>query len=544
METIRQVEDRIHRYISSGVHAIQIVVGSQAQAAVEMLTRIANKMGIGIAVWNPAEGYGPPLGGVNPVQGLSIAVNSKPFGNDQMEGIIVMHDLHYDLNAIPALVTLLKKYISEGSLNRKIERRDGTMESVRRPLFILTTNSSMNPDVLPYLKVITMPLPSQEELSIEFDHIQESIESEEKKACSPELRHSVIGAMSGLTCGEAADALGLALITHGRFTPEMLDTIEFEKSQLLKKSNVLTYMPKSAIMSLPDLGGFSELKTWLDQRSIAYTPEAESLRLPFPKGMVLVGVPGTGKSMCAKMIAKRLNQPLLHMDLSSVFNSLVGESERNTREAIQVADAFGGCVLLIDEADKALGGVGESSGDSGVTRRIFGQILTWLAEKKTKTFVVLTMNRVTGMPPELLRRGRFDEVFFVDTPDATERREIFEIHMRNNHVDPAGFNEGDWSKIVDASEEFVGAEIEQSVVASRFAAYAQNKQSGAIFDTDTLLSTIKSIVPVTRMDPENISAIRQFGRERARNVSGQTQRIIKQQVRSMDLTFSDPNLAR
>lgn len=553
LHNIRQVEDKIVRYIKSGVQAIQLVVGGQSAAAVQMLTRIANDLNLRVAEWNPAQGFGPPVNAINPVQALSAASEGKIFraDNDMAsqvdpnadEGIVIMHDLHYDMNALPALVTMFKKMVAERRFNRTIRTKDNTERSMRRPLFILTTGTSINPDIVPYLKVLEVPLPSYQELSFELDDVLGSL-PESARAMAPELRHSIINSLSGLTSPEASDTLAESIILHGGMCANMIDTIEEEKGLLLKKSEILSYTPKSEIMGINDLGGFAELKGWLDQRSVAYSVEAEHLKLAMPKGIVLVGVPGTGKSRCAQLIARKLQQPLIRFDLGAVFNSLVGESERRTRETIRIADALGGCVLLIDEADKVLGGANESTGDSGVTRRIFGQILTWLAEKQSKTFVVLTMNRVTGMPPELLRRGRFDEIFFVDTPDENERKEIFEIHMRNNHVDPALFSSDDWRKIVEASDEFVGAEIQQAVLASRFSAYAKNPASRAVFDADCLLTTIREIVPVTKMDPVNIDAIRSFGRERARNVSGQRQRIVKQQVRSVDLTFSDPNIAR
>lgn len=528
---INDVADKITYYIRSGVQAIQLVVGGQTNAAEVMLDRIAKQQNMEFTTWDPAKGFGANQH-INPVQALETVASSKTVITG--DALVAMHDLHYDLNHIPALVSTIKRLISMQAFNNKTHRR---------PIVLLTTSPGLNPDVLPYLKVIELVLPSREQMTTIFNGVQSSISNEEKRVCSDELKHQIVNALSGLTSSDAADVLAESLLRHGRFCEAVIDTIEEEKGLLLKKSEVLTYTPKSEIMGMDDLGGFSELKSWLDQRAVAYSAEAESLKLAMPKGIVLVGVPGTGKSRCAQIIARKLKQPLIRFDLGAVFNSLVGESERRTRETIRIADAMGGCVLLIDEADKVLGGANESTGDSGVTRRIFGQLLTWLAEKKSKTFVVLTMNRVTGMPPELLRRGRFDEIFFVDTPDEVERKSIFEIHMTKNTVNPSNFSESDWSRIVENSEGFVGAEIEQAVIASRFSAYSADPASGAVFNTEQLVSTLKEIVPVTKMDPENIEQIRTFGRERARNVSGRRSRVVKQQTRSVDLSFRDPNVS-
>ena len=529
---IDEVSSKITYYIKSGVQAVHLVVGGQVHAAEQMLFNISQQLGYGYKAWNPAKGFGDNKL-INPVAAMETAATTDSVA--QGDAIIVMHDLHYDMGAIPALVTTFKRLVAMQAFNNSQQRR---------PLFIITTNTGMNPDVLPYMKVIEMVHPSKAQLDGVFESILPSIPPE-KRECSAALRYSIVNAMSGLTCPDAADVLTEALVRHKGFNEAVIDTIEEEKGLLLKKSEVLTYTPKSEIMGMDDLGGFVDLKDWLDQRKVAYSPEAEALNLDMPKGIVLIGVPGTGKSRCAQIIARKLQQPLIRFDIGAVFNSLVGESERRTRETIQIADAMGGCVLLIDEADKVLGGASESTGDSGVTRRIFGQLLTWLAEKKSKTFVVLTMNRVSGMPPELLRRGRFDEIFFVDTPDENDRRQIFEIHMRKRGIDPQNFSSTDWSKILESSEGFVGAEIEQSIVAARFSAYAANNSSKGIPTADGVIACLKELIPVTKVDPENIENIRMFGRERARTVSGRNRPVIKQQVRAMDMgiAFKDPNIA-
>lgn len=532
LRDIKEVSDKLAAYIRSGVQCIQLVVGGQANAAEVMLNELAKQMGMGYVTWDPAKGFGSN-NCINPVQALD-AVMSPAGPIAEKNAIVVFHDVHYDLNAIPALVSNLKRSIAMNAFNNG---------SKSRPLFIMTTNTGINPDILPYIKVVEMVHPSREQLEFIFSKVQNCITDASKRACDDNLKHLIVNAMSGLTCPDAEAVLSEALVRHGRWCEEVIDTIEAEKGLLLKKSEVLTYTPKSEIMGMDDLGGFAELKAWLDERKVAYSAEAESLNLDMPKGIVLVGVPGTGKSRCAQIIARKLHQPLIRFDIGAVFNSLVGESERRTRETIRIADAMGGCVLLIDEADKVLGGASESTGDSGVTRRIFGQLLTWLAEKKSKTFVVLTMNRVTGMPPELLRRGRFDEIFFVDTPDEHERRAIFEIHMRKRGISPSLFSDKDWNKIVDNSEGFVGAEIEQAIVASRFSSYATDPASRGVFSTDGLITSLKDLIPVTKIDPENIEQIRSFGRDRARNVSGRRSNGVKQHVRAMDLSFRDPNIS-
>lgn len=505
---VEQVEKQLEVWVRSGVQCVQLVVGGAAAPAEQSLIAMAKRMRYSVAVWDCLKGWNNSDKDINPVEAIQKIAVRDTFDENTL---IVMRDLHYELLQNPNTVAALKLGIQKQAFNTK---------SYRRPVFLVTPSTAMNPDVLPYIKQIVYPPPNLKQRLDIFDGVRASISDATKKQCSDQLRYQIASALAGLTSVDASDALSEALVKHGGIKPEVVDTIEVEKGRMLKKSEVLTYIPKSEILKADELGGYEELKQWLDERAVAYTPEAAELGLDYPKGVVLIGVPGAGKSVCADVIARKLGLPRVTFAIDAVFNSLVGESERRTREAIQTVEAMEGSVLLIDEADKVLGGAIDSTGDSGVTRRIFGQILSWLAAKKTRTFVVLTMNRVTGMPPELLRRGRFDEIFFVDTPDERERKVIFEIHMRKRRIDPAAYSQDDWHEIVSKSKDYVGAEIEQAVSAARFTAYRENPASKAIPTAAQLVKAIEDIVPIVRVDPENIDAIRKFGKDRARNVSG------------------------
>lgn len=529
---IAQVEQQLEVWVRSGVQCVQIVVGGAAAAAEASLAAMAKKMRYEIAVWDCLKGWNNSGDkGLNPAEAIQSISVPNIFAENTL---IVMRDLHYELMQNPATLAALKLGIQKQAFNTK---------TAHRPVFLVTPSAVMNPDLLPYIKQIEYPPPSLRQRLDIFDGVRASISDATKRQCSDQLRYQIANALAGLTAVDAADALAESLVKHGGIKPEVVDTIEAEKGRMLKKSEVLTYVPKSDILKADELGGYDQLKAWLDERAVAYTPEAAELGLDYPKGIVLIGVPGAGKSVCADVIARKLSLPRVTFAIDAVFNSLVGESERRTREAIQTVEAMEGCVLLIDEADKVIGGAVESTGDSGVTRRILGQLLSWLAAKKSPTFVVLTMNRVTGMPPELLRRGRFDEIFFVDTPDSRERRAIFEIHMRKRRIDPAAYTADDWHEIVSKSKDYVGAEIEQAVSAARFAAYREDKASRAVPTAAQIVRAVEDIVPIVRVDPENIDAIRKFGRDRARSVSavakagkgGKSQRAL-----DLDMPFGGP----
>lgn len=556
-DSITDAAAKVEVYIRSGVQAVHIIAGGQQAQVDSMLNEIAKKLGYEYVGWNSADGFFSPFNRKMPFKkpetlnfpkAMDMAVSNIPqdyspeydktnTGSNktaiEMPMLVAMFDTHYELGGIPAAVSKLKFLIT----NKRISNKGRT-----RVLFIVTTGDKINPDVAPYMKIVDMPLPNKQNLEQVFDHVSLSVD-ESKRCTDPEVRYAILGALTGLTSHDAEDVLAEALIKQKKFCLEMVDIIEEEKATTLKKSEALTYTQKNKIPSSESLGGYSELKEWLRNRKVVYTSEAETLNLDNPKGIVLAGVPGTGKSVCAQIIAREFNLPLIRLDVGAVFNSLVGESERRVREVIRCADAMNGCVLLIDEADKVLGNAHESVGDSGVTRRIFGQILTWLAEKKTKTFVVMTMNRVAGMPPELLRKGRFDELFFVDVPDAEERKSIFKIHMSNRSVDPNNFNKAEWDKILKASENFVGAEIEQSIKDARINSYAKNKKTKGVFDCSTLLEAMSALTPVVQLDAENIQNLRDFGATRARPASGKRASAgaaIASSGRGM--SFSDPNV--
>lgn len=251
-----------------------------------------------------------------------------------------------------------------------------------------------------------------------------------------------------------------------------------------------------------DIGGLGGLKRWLELRRVAFSGDAAKLGVDPPKGVLLLGVQGAGKSMAAKAIAGSWNVPLMRLDFGVLYNKFQGESERNLREALKQAEAMAPCVLWIDEIEKGLASDGGSS-DGGVSRRMLGTVLTWMAERTAKVFLVATANDVTQLPPELLRKGRMDEIFFVDLPDAATRADIFRIHLKKRKLDPAKF---DLSQLAVAADGFSGAEIEQAIVAAIYEALA-TKQALA---TQLLLAEIAHTRPLSVVMAEKVEGLRQW----------------------------------
>ena len=319
----------------------------------------------------------------------------------------------------------------------------------------------------------------------------------------------VVESALGLTEVEAENVFAKSMVRTKTFD---IKTILDEKKQIIRKSGMLEYYEASEEVS--DIGGLDALTGWLAKRRHAFGQKARDFGLPVPKGILLIGVPGTGKSLTAKAVGSLWEMPLLRLDVGKIFAGLVGSSEENIRNVIRTAEAIAPAILWIDEIEKGFSGTGSSNmSDGGTTSRVFGSFITWLQEKTSPVFVIATANDVSQLPPELLRKGRFDEIFFCDLPSAAERRQIFDIHIRKKGRDPAGF---DLDKLVDATPEFSGAEIEQAVIAALYDAF----DSGRDLDNAGLAGALDEIVPLSVTMRERIERMREWARTRARAASG------------------------
>ena len=306
--------------------------------------------------------------------------------------------------------------------------------------------------------------------------------------------------LAGLSTGDTERLARKAIFDDGALLPSDLPGVMKAKYELLNRSGVLSYEYDTA--QFADLGGMSRLKEWLRQRKPAFDGSAP--KLDAPKGVLLLGVQGCGKSVAAKAAAGIYGVPLLRLDFASIHNKYIGESERNLRESLATADVLAPCVLWIDEIEK---GLATSDGDSGISRRLLGTFLTWLAEKKTKVFVVATANDISALPPELIRKGRFDEIFFVDLPSRKVRQDIVNIHARKREL---ALSETDVARLAAACEGFSGAEIEQAIVSAIFAAHAHDERPGAVH----VLHEIQATRPLSIVMAERIGELRAWAKER------------------------------
>jgi SpoVK/Ycf46/Vps4 family AAA+-type ATPase len=270
------------------------------------------------------------------------------------------------------------------------------------------------------------------------------------------------------------------------------------------------------------------LKEWLEKRALAFSHEAREFGLPAPKGILMLGVQGCGKSLCAKAVSTQWQLPLLRFDMGRMFNSLVGSSEENVRRAISVAESVAPAILWVDEIDKAFAGSQSSgSSDGGTTARVFGTFLTWLSEKTAPVFVVTTANDISHLPPELMRKGRLDEIFFVDLPSPEERTAIFNIHLARRGRPPETF---DTRALGEASKDFSGAEIEESVISAMYDAFYAHRQ----VVTEDILASIRHTVPLARTMDEQVSRLRTWAHGRARNASLRLPEAVESSTRRME----------
>ncbi|OGF68180.1 MAG: ATPase [Candidatus Fischerbacteria bacterium RBG_13_37_8] len=342
------------------------------------------------------------------------------------------------------------------------------------------------------------------------------------------IREKLLDAALGLTLNEAENVFAKALVMDTKLGAEDIPVIMAEKEQIIRKSGILEFY--SANETFAGIGGLEAMKEWLKKRQLAFSQKAKEFGLPAPKGILLIGVQGCGKSLTAKAVSGLWKLPLLRLDVGKLFSSYIGSTEENMRRAIRLAESIAPAILWIDEIEKSFAGVQSSAfSDAGTAARVFGSFITWLQEKTAPVFVIATANSVEQLPPELLRKGRFDEIFFVDLPMEIERKQIFVIHLQKRKRNPADF---DLIKLCKESEGFSGAEIEQCIISALFDVFARK----APLTTDNILESLKETMPLSVLMKEKIEELRGWAKGRARNASYKEEiAVVYEQERNIEL---------
>lgn len=407
-------------------------------------------------------------------------------------GIYVFKDLH--------------PFIDSPPITRWMRDAIASFKGTQKAIVLMSPVQQIPIELEKEVAVLDYPLPNMTELD---EVLSAQLEQLRTRRVTTEGREKLLKAALGLTQDEAQKVYRKAKVTAGRLTESEVEIVLSEKKQLIRRNGILEYIDVDE--TIDSIGGLEELKRWLQQRSDAFTERAREYGLPQPKGMLILGVPGCGKSLIAKTTSRLWGLPLLRLDMGRVYDgSMVGRSEANLRNALKTAESISPAILFIDEMDKAFaGGAGSSDSDGGTSSRIFGSFLTWMQDKTSPVFVMATANRVERLPGEFLRKGRFDELFFVDLPNAEERREIFKIHLSKRRSDIERF---DIDQLVNVCDGFSGAEIEQAIVAAMYEAFAQGRE----FTQLDIIAASRATLPLSKTMSEQVTALRDWARQRAR----------------------------
>jgi ATP-dependent 26S proteasome regulatory subunit len=398
----------------------------------------------------------------------------------------------------PAVFVLrdFHRYLDDPHVARLLRNLSRHLRNSRKTIIILAPTLRIPLDLAEEITVLDLLPPVADEINQELDQALLKV----SVTLTDAGRDALVKAAQGLIMSRIRLALARAVSSYGRLDERAIPMMLEEKRQRIRQTQVLEFWPTNE--TLDDIGGLDILKRWLEQRAAAFTPEARAYGLPNPKGILLVGIQGTGKSISAKATASLWQLPLLRLDIGRLMGGLVGESEARTREMIRIAEAMAPCVLFLDELDKGFAGIGSGFvGDSGTSARVFGTILTWMEEKTAPVFIAATANSIESLPPEILRKGRFDEVFFLDLPSEQERQEIFEVHL--NRVRPDRVRNFNLKQLAIQSEGFNGAEIEQAIYESMHYAFDQRRE----FDADDIMRTMSAIVPLSKTAGERIRTL-------------------------------------
>ncbi|HIK28435.1 MAG: AAA family ATPase [Oscillatoriaceae bacterium SKW80] len=488
------MKEELNILIQAQYPLIYLVTSEEERAEQAIATIAQNKPQHRVFVWTVTHGiveYGQPRNTtqhntVSPEAAIEWVIRQKE------PGIYIFKDLHPFIEA-PVTTRWLRDAIA-------------SFKGTQKTIVLMSPVQQIPIELEKEVVVIDFPLPTMAELD---RVLTQQLTEIRNRRITTEAREKLLKAALGLTRDEAEKVYRKAYVTANRLTEAEVDIILSEKKQLIRRNGILEFIEEDE--TIDSVGGLEELKRWLKQRSNAFTERAREYGLPQPKGMLILGVPGCGKSLIAKTTARLWGLPLLRLDMGRVYDgSMVGRSEANLRNALKTAESISPVVLFIDELDKAFAGsAGSADSDGGTSSRIFGSFLTWMQEKTSPVFVMATANRVERLPGEFLRKGRFDEIFFVDLPTKEERKEIFNIHLRKRRREITRF---DLEQLANISEGFSGAEIEQAIIAAMYDAFAQDRE----FTQLDIIAAIKSTLPLSKTMTEQVTALRDWARQRAR----------------------------
>lgn len=474
----------------------QIFIRTTEEVRVEdAIKKIGEDRNKRVFFWSVTNGLEEPNNPTNgelrePIRILDYIIDAK------VNGIFVLRDFH--------------PYLNDPVVVRKLRDANRVLKTCLKNIIFLSPSMNIPVELEKELNIVDFSLPDKNEINQIIDSVLRSIENPKniEVFTDAKKKNKIVEAALGLTAEEAENVFAKSLVQTGQFD---IDIVLMEKEQIIKKSGVLEYYKSDDNMQ--NVGGLENLKGWLKKRSKAFTPKAREFGLPEPKGILMIGIPGCGKSLTAKAISSMWKLPLLRLDVGKVFSSLVGSSEENVRKAIATAESIAPSILWLDELEKGFSGMGGGGdSDGGTSARVFGTFLTWLQDKKSPVFVVATSNDISQLPPELLRKGRFDEIFYIDLPNSEERETIFKIHLGKRNRNPELFN---IKRLAEISSGYSGSEIEEIVVSALYDAFDEDVD----IDMKLLEKSVANMIPLSQTMEEKINQTREWASVRARNAA-------------------------
>jgi SpoVK/Ycf46/Vps4 family AAA+-type ATPase len=389
----------------------------------------------------------------------------------------------------PALFLLkdFNRFLTDVSISRKLKNISRILKLQPKTIIIIGSEFNIPKELSDLITILQFQLPVESEINYELKRLIESLNIQ----IDQQILESLTRACQGLSLERIRRVLSKIIATYKTIDENSIKLLLNEKKQIISQTEILEYW--SVDETISKIGGVDNLKNWLKKRKTSFGIQASNYGLPTPRGLLLVGIQGTGKSLTAKAIANEWQLPLLKLDVGKLFGGIVGESESRLRQMIQVAETISPCILWIDEIDKAFSN-SNNTGDSGTSNRVLATFISWLSEKTKPVFVVATANNIDLLPLEIIRKGRFDEIFFLDLPQKQEREQIFKIHIQEFR--PNRWELFDYSKLAQLSEAFSGAEIRQSIIEAMYHAFYEKRE----FTTEDICLSLTQLIPLSKLD--------------------------------------------
>lgn len=439
---------------------------------------------LAIYTWDFIDGYtnNPKYNGFaikNPIKALELIENLSP----NLPSLFVLKDFN--------------KFLPDIAITRKLKNLVRTLKIQSKTILITAYELDIPDELIDIIIFIEFILPTNGEIKYELRRLLELLKNE----IDDNLLDVLVQSSQGLTIERIRQAFSKSIVENKKINEKTVKILLEEKQYILRQTNILDFCTLK--IDLKNVGGLLELKRWLFYRKIGFTEKARTYGLPLPKGLLLTGIQGTGKSLTVQAIAKDWQLPLLRLDIGKLFAGVVGESENRTRQMIQISETLAPCILWIDEIDKAFINQNKNN-DNGTSSRMLATILTWLAERESPVFVAATANDFSVLPLEIIRKGRFDEIFFLDLPNEEERKQIFQVFLKK--VRPNSLLFFDFVPLVKASQGFSGAEINQAITEAMLKAFSQKRE----FTTHDILCSLAKIIPLSRIEPEKIKNLQNW----------------------------------